>query len=248
MKPKGRGNKMQDYMNKIEEYLKKKSIPYNNETIQKLKDYIQAVFEQNKVMNLTAAKTLDEIAIRHCLDSLTICEVIQFKEKEKILDLGTGGGFPGIPLAIIYPETEFTLIDSVKKKLEFIERTCEQLKIKNVQTCHGRIEDLGHNRDFREKFDFVCARALAPLAVLLEYCIPFLKAKGQMISYKGKNVETEITEAKHAFEILKAEIKYQHSVKLSIDERVNYFLVIQKTKSTPAKYPRKAGLPKKKPL
>lgn len=222
--------------------MKKLGPNISEEQIEKLEIFKDMVVEKNKVMNLTAIAE-EDFYLKHFVDSL---KLLDFENLEgRVLDLGTGAGFPGIPLAIMLPDVDFLLMDSLKKRIGFLEEVVEKLGLKNVQLLHSRAED-GARKEFRESFDYVVTRALASLPVLLEYTIPYLKKGGVLYAYKGIKVDQEIEEAKKALEILGAGVEKLYPYKLE-DEDYR-ILKIKKSKTTPKKYPRRAGLASKEPL
>ena len=223
-------------------------IRYDDEKIKKLIRYYEMLVEKNKVMNLTAITEFREVMIKHFADSLSVLKYINFDNKSRVLDLGTGAGFPGIPLKIFLDETEFVLIDSVNKKLNFIKEVIDELNLKNITVLHARAEELGHNNDYREKFDFVLSRAVANLSTLSEYTLPFIKKDGIFISYKAAIVNDEIKDAEKAIKILGAKIESQEKFYLPIINDERDFVFIRKINKTPGKYPRKSGVPSKEPL
>lgn len=210
---------------------------------EKLEKYLELLIEKNKVMNLTAIREKEEIIDKHFYDSMLLNDLLK-EDDEKIIDIGTGAGFPGLVLAVLNEDKKFLLVDSVKKKIDFINEVIESLELKNVETSSERAEELIKN--MREKFDVGLCRGVANLAVILEYEIPFLKVNGRFLAQKQNICEVE--QARNALSILKSEIKAIHkfNLPLSKDERV--VIEIQKKGKTDKKYPRKVGIPKKKPL
>jgi 16S rRNA (guanine527-N7)-methyltransferase len=204
--------------------------------------------EWNEKINLTTITDLDEVRIRHFLDSLSIASVIGFETGDKLIDVGTGAGFPGLPLAIAYPQIEVTLMDSTQKKLSFIEKVIGELGLKNAKTLHARAEDAGQDDQHREQYDVVTARAVAMLPTLLEYLLPFAKVGGFCIAMKGESAEREIDEAKRALFVLKGEAKPVAEVQLPGVDKAHYLVTVEKLDKTPKIYPRQAGTPKKKPI
>lgn len=212
--------------------------------------YYELLIEWNEKINLTAITEYEEVLWKHFIDSalLVRCELFNKKEKASVLDLGTGAGFPGIVLAILCPQYTFTLIDSLRKRIDFLEIVVRELELKNVDTFHGRAEDYGREKKFRNQFDFVVSRAVAKLPILLEYCIPFVKKNGYFVSYKGKKYEEEIFLSKKAFSKLDCNLNCVEQFLLSEKEERRYLLFINNLQLTDDKYPRKAGKPKKQPL
>ena len=204
--------------------------------------------EWNQKMNLTAITESEEIAVKHFLDSLTGVRLVDFSKVETLIDLGTGAGFPGIPLKIMFPKMKVTLADSLNKRVNFLNNVIEQLELNKITAIHGRAEDLARKPEYREQFDVCASRAVANLATLSEYCIPFVKTKGYFLSYKGPDADREVQEAKNAIERMGG--RFEKSDHFSLppyqDERV--LVLIQKEKPTPKKYPRQAGTPAKKPI
>lgn len=186
-------------------------------------------------------KALDEKCETIILDSLS-------KQEFTLIDVGTGAGFPGIPLAILFPKAKFTLMDSLNKRIKFLNEVIEQLELSNVETVHSRAEDLARNPRYRECYDYVVSRAVANLSTLSEYCLPFVKVEGKFISYKSERLSEELTVAEKPITILGGLVKDQIDFKLPNSDIYRNLLVIQKMKSTSKKYPRKAGLPSKEPL
>ncbi|MCR4745576.1 MAG: 16S rRNA (guanine(527)-N(7))-methyltransferase RsmG [Lachnospiraceae bacterium] len=223
-------------------------IEYDDKKIELLLKYYDMLIEKNKVMNLTAITDFNEVMIKHFADSLSVLQFVEFENDNKVLDLGTGAGFPGIPLKIFLPNVEFLLVDSVNKKLNFINEVIEKLGLNKISVLHARAEELGHKEDFREKFDFVCSRAVANLSTLSEYTIPFLRQDGLFISYKASIVNEEITNAEKAIKILGAKIEKVEKFSLPGIGDERDFVFIKKISKTPKKYPRKSGVPSKEPL
>lgn len=215
----------------------------------KFEKYYELLIQENQKINLTTITKYDDVVKKHFLDSCLILKDIPFSyfENKVVLDLGTGAGFPGIPLAIMLPNTSFTLVDSLNKRIEFLELIVDTLGLTNVELIHGRAEDLGRNDKYREQFDICVSRAVAALPLLLEYCSPFIKVEGNLFLYKSKKITQEIEEAKNAFHILNCNIE---KILNLADEKdyERYILKINKNNFTPNKYPRKAGKPKKNPL
>ncbi len=206
--------------------------------------YMELLLEWNQKMNLTAITDPKEIILKHFVDSMTISPYI--KQEKKVIDVGTGAGFPGIPLAIICPNTSFTLIDALNKRISFLKEVVTKLQLSNVVVEHARAEDFA--KENREKYDIATSRAVANLPVLLEYLLPFVKKEGKCICMKGPNIQEELDEAKKAITVLGGELEkvdYFHLMDTEI-ERNN--VVIKKIKNTPLQYPRKSGIPSKNPI
>ena len=211
-------------------------------------NYLTILFEHNKTTNLTAITDWDEAIVKHLHDSLAIGMWKEAEGARSILDLGSGAGIPGIPLALYYPKKEVFLLEANTKKKRFIEFAIEELKLSNCTVLHGRAEDLGRKDEFREKFDIVATRAVAKLAVLLELSFPFIKIGGHLVAYKGPSINDEISQAKAAICELRANdpLVINYSLKEQRGER--NLLILKKKGYTPLKYPRRAGIPEKKPL
>ena len=229
--------------NKLEEYLKISDIVLNEKQIENLIKYLDLLIETNKVMNLTAIREEESILEKHFIDSLLLTKIIREDEKN-IIDIGTGAGFPGLVLSIVYPDKNFLLVDSVKKKISFINTVIEKIGLKNVKTSTERAEEL--IKDNREKFDVALWRGVANLRIILEYLIPFLKVNGRFLPQK-LNIN-ELEESKNALKTLNSEIVniYNFRLPISRDERI--ILEIVKKSKTNKIYPRAVGIPSKKPL
>ena len=227
----------------------KYDISLDDEKEQKLEQYYELLLEWNKKINLTSIIERQDVIWKHFLDSALIMKSNFWKkdEMQKVLDVGTGAGFPGMVLAILNPEKNFILLDSLNKRVDFLKLTAEQLQLENVTAVHGRAEVFGRNEEFRNQFDFVVSRAVAELPVLMEYCIPFVKKDGYFVSYKGKKQEEEVSQSSNAFKELTAEFDHLEQFELREGEKI-YLLYIKNCCETNEKYPRKEGKPKKKPL
>ena len=202
--------------------------------------------EWNKKINLTAITEPQEILSKHFIDSLTIVPYI--KESYQILDIGTGAGFPGIPLKIIYENAQITLLDALNKRIHFLQTVIQELQLTNVQAVHGRAEEYSKQEKVRESYDIVTSRAVARLNVLLEYMLPFTKVGGKCICMKSVKIEEELEESKKAIEILGGEFEKIDTILLPETDITRDIVIIRKVKNTPSKYPRKAGTPAKEPI
>ena len=206
--------------------------------------HMEKVLQWNEKVNLTAITDREEFVQKHLVDSLLCAETLEFTESSSICDVGTGGGFPGVPLAVCYPEKEFVLMDSLAKRIKIVQQICDELSIKNVRAVHGRAEDLARTEDYREAFDLCVSRAVANMRVLSEYCIPFVRVGGSFIAYKGADCESEIDDSKEAIRRLgggETEIR-------KLPHLGHSLVIIKKVSPTPKTYPRKAGTPARKPL
>ncbi|HPU62797.1 MAG TPA: 16S rRNA (guanine(527)-N(7))-methyltransferase RsmG [Mobilitalea sp.] len=215
--------------------------------IKQFMDYYQILVEWNNKMNLTSITELKEVIHKHFLDSLSIVEVYR-PIYEKIIDVGTGAGFPGIPIKIAFPNTKVVLMDSLKKRIGFLEEVIKELNLCNIEVIHARAEDLGRDESFRESFDLCTSRAVAKLSVLTEYCLPFVKKGGYFIPYKSGNINEELQEAQNAIKILGGTVKDHKEFILPLTDIGRSMIMIEKIKETPKKYPRTAGKPSKEPL
>lgn len=213
-----------------------------------INQYYDHLLEWNKVMNLTAITSEEEFAVKHILDSVLIHQVFSLNQVEKVIDIGTGAGLPGIPLKILFPHINITLLDSLNKRIHFLEEVVNALQLENVELIHGRAEDFGRDEAYREMYDLTVSRAVSQLPVLTEYCLPFVKESGYFIAYKSIETNDEINSAATAIDTLGGVLKEVRDVAL-LDQKIpRRFVMIEKVKKTPEKYPRKAGKPQKKPL
>lgn len=211
-------------------------------------EYYKMLIEWNQVMNLTAITEYDEVMQKHFVDSLSLVKGIDLSSCEKLIDIGTGAGFPGIPLKIVFPHLKIVLLDSLGKRVKFLNAVVGKLGLDNSIAIHGRAEDFSRQKEYREKFDICVSRAVANLSSLSEYCIPYVKVGGTFISYKSGAVEGELKNAQKAISILGGEEKQTLKFVLPDSDIERALVIIQKKKETPRKYPRKAGVPGKEPL
>lgn len=218
------------------------------EQINQLELYKDLLIEANKSFNLTAITDPDEIRIKHFLDSIIIFKFADFHSGQKVIDIGTGAGFPGIPIKIYNPGLKLVLMDSLRKRVNFLENIKEKLQLEDVENIHGRAEEFGHKDIYREEFDFALSRAVAKLSTLAEYCLPFVKKGGYFVSYKGPNIEEELNNAGKAISLLGGRLEKIEKVSFPKDGSIRNLIFIKKISATPEKYPRKPGMPDKKPI
>lgn len=232
----------------LKEGSKELGISLTDDQVEQFIKYKEILVEWNQHMNLTGIVEDKQVMIKHFLDSLGCVTLPYIKEDATVIDVGTGAGFPGIPINIYYPKTAVTLLDSLNKRINFLKEVCNEVGLNEVSFQHGRAEDFGKDIDFREKYDIAVARAVAQLNVLCEYCLPFVKVGGYFICQKGPNIEEELKNAQKSIEILGGKIIEKKDIKLPYSDETHSIVVIQKIKQTPEKYPRKAGKPTKTPL
>ena len=227
---------LKDKANKIDSIL-------DENKIDKFYRYMNLLIEWNKKVNLTAIIEPSEIILKHFIDSLTIAKYI--KDKERVIDVGTGAGFPGIPISIVKEDVNITLLDSLNKRILFLNEVIKFLNLKQIEAVHGRVEEFAKKE--RESYDIATSRAVAPLNILLEYLLPLVKVGGKCICMKGSNVE-EIEEAQNALKVLGGKVEKIEKITLPKSDIMRNIIIIRKVKNTPVKYPRKAGTPSKNPI
>ena len=233
-------------MNKLKETFAQLQIPLEDEMVDQYEKYMEGVLDWNEKINLTAITDREEFITKHFVDSVLCYHFQEYVNADSVIDIGTGAGFPGIPLAILSPDKEFVLADSLHKRLKVVDALTSAIGLDHVTTVHGRAEELAKNKIYREKFDVCVSRAVANMAVLAEYCLPFVRVGGYLLAYKGPDAEKEADEAKKALKVLGGKLKRIEAVNLAdFDHNI---IVIEKIKETPAKYPRKAGTPAKEPI
>ena len=235
-----------EFKENMKDLLEKIDIQIEEKQIEKFYKYMELLIEWNEKINLTAITNQNDIILKHFVDSLTISKYID--QNKKIVDVGTGAGFPGIPLSIMNSEKNFTLVDSLNKRINFLNDIKEKLNLNNIYNIHSRVEEFGQNKLYREKFDIAVSRAVANLSVLVEYMLPTIKLGGIAICMKGSQIEEEYKEAEFAIKELGGKLKEKIDFVLPETDMKRNIIIIEKIKETPKKYPRKAGLPSKEPL
>ncbi len=227
--------------------LKQWNITLNEQQLEQFEAYYDLLIQWNEVMNLTAITNYDEVIIKHFFDSLALVKCEKELDGKRLLDLGTGAGFPGIPLKIAFPELEILLVDSLNKRINFLNEVITKLGLEKIEAVHARAEELGRKEGYRESFDFCVSRAVARLVSLSEYCMPFVKKGGYFVPYKSEKTPEELAEAKYAISVLGGKVENTITFSLPGDmERT--LIVIHKGKETPKAYPRAGGKPTKAPL
>jgi len=224
------------------------NVELSDRQIEQFNRYFELIIEWNEKINLTAITDKDEVWKKHFEDSIGITEAIDLLSINSVIDIGTGAGFPGIPIKILFPHIKLTLLDSLNKRINFLNIVIEELGLENVETIHGRAEDFGKNPLYREKYDVCVSRAVANLATLSELCIPFVKVDGYFISYKAEKAEEELSTASKAIKILGGGQVNVVDVVLPDTDYVRKLITVKKFCSTAKKYPRKAGTPGKEPI
>ncbi|MGN0702580.1 MAG: 16S rRNA (guanine(527)-N(7))-methyltransferase RsmG [Lentihominibacter sp.] len=235
-------------MKSLSLFLEKNNIDNINSKISALELYMKEILNRNENVNLTAITDEGEFIRKHFIDSLLCCSSPEFKSAETVIDVGTGGGFPGVPLAVCFPDKKFLLMDSLAKRIKIVDELCDICNIKNVKAVHGRAEELARQKDMREKFDICVSRAVANMSTLSEYCLPFVKVGGTFIAYKGPDCSGEIKDAAGAIDILGGKITRIDTPEAEETNFEHKLIYIIKEKETPGTYPRKPGKPGKDPL
>ena len=228
--------------------LKQLNVTLSDFQVEQFMVYYEMLAEWNQVMNLTAITEYNAVLKKHFIDSLSLCKAYDTSKNISCIDVGTGAGFPGLALKIAYPNMKVTLLDSLQKRIQFLDAVIQKLELSGIETIHGRAEDYAKPGMLREKFDLSVSRAVANLSTLSEYCLPFVKKGGYFISYKSEKIAEEMEEAVNAISILGGEVKGQIEFMLPDSDIYRNLFVIIKKKDTPKTYPRKAGLPSKEPL
>ena len=239
-------NKMEYNFDKFLEEVNKLSITLTEKQLDQFRIYYEMLVEKNKVMNLTGITEWDEVLEKHFLDSISLIRAVDLNQELSVMDMGTGAGFPGLPLKIAFPNLKITLADSLNKRVKFLQEVIDALGLEDIEAVHGRAEDLAKNKDFRQQYDLSVSRAVANLSTLSEYCLPFVKIGGQFVSYKSGECDEEVESSKKAVFVLGGKIK--DVIKFELGESGRSFIVIDKVNGTPKEYPRKAGTPAKNPI
>lgn len=226
----------------------KRDIHLNDQQLEQFQLYYDMLIEWNEKMNLTAIVEKEEVYLKHFFDSITLSFFFDLKNVQSLCDVGAGAGFPSLPLKICFPHLNITIVDSLKKRITFLESLVAKLNLSNIHLVHSRAEDFGQNKSYRESFDLVTARAVAKLVVLNEYCLPLTKVGGSFIALKGPQIETELAEAEKSLKILGGTLRKHYKFQLPIEDSERSIIIIDKVHPTKKKYPRKPGLPAKNPL
>lgn len=235
-------------ISQFQQQLEQKGISLSNEQLQQFERYYELLVEWNEKMNLTSITEKKEVYLKHFYDSISAAFYFDFSKPLSICDVGAGAGFPSIPLKICFPHLHISIVDSLKKRITFLEHLASELKLTNVAFYHDRAETFGKNKEFRESFDLVTARAVARLSVLSELCLPLVKVEGHFLALKASSAEEELEKAQKAVKTLGGTLEEMNNFSLPIEESERNIIVIRKDRPTPKKYPRKPGTPNKMPL
>ncbi len=237
-----------EFKNELNLGLEKLNIFLEEEQINQFYKYMNILIEWNKNINLTAITDPKEVILKHFIDSIYVLKNIEISSNSSVIDIGTGAGFPGIPLKIVRKDLNVTLLDSLNKRIMFLDNVINNLGLKDISTIHGRAEEMGKNKKYREMFDYAISRAVANLTVLSEYMIPFVKLGGKSICMKGGNIKEELENSQKALGILGGNLIHVEEFNLLDTDIKRSLIIIEKCKITPIKYPRKPGTPVKEPL
>lgn len=228
--------------------LQELNISISDRQEEQFEQFYDLLIEWNKVMNLTGITEYEEVVEKHFVDSLSLVKAIEIDKIHSVIDIGTGAGFPGIPLKIAFPHLNITLLDSLNKRIRFLDTVIDRTGLKDIRTIHGRAEDYAKQKEYREMYDLCVSRAVANLSTLSEYCIPYIRIGGIFISYKSGDVESEKEDSRNAASLLGGRIKDTVKFQLPGTDIGRSFVIIEKERQTAKRYPRKAGLPSKEPL
>lgn len=228
--------------------LKELELELSERQVEQFLEYYEILVEWNGFMNLTGITEYEEVIRKHFIDSLAIVKGMDMTKIHSVIDIGTGAGFPGLPLKIAFPHLRVVLLDSLNKRIKFLNEVITKLSLENIETIHGRAEDFANKSEYRENFDAAVSRAVANMSTLTEYCLPFVKQGGVFVSYKSVKTEEELQGAKNAIKILGGKTRDVVQFRLMDTDEERSLVVVEKIKTTPKKYPRKAGLPAKEPL
>ena len=235
-----------EFVQKMNKYLNELQIKLNEKQLNQFFDYMNLLIEWNEKINLTAITLPEDIILKHFIDSITISKYIP--QNAYLVDVGTGAGFPGIPIKIVREDIKIVLVDSLNKRINFLNEVINNLCLENIETVHARAEEFGQNKQYREQFDVVTSRAVANLSTLSEYLIPLAKVDGKCICMKGPNINEEINQGKNAIKILGGTISNIYEFNLPVSDIGRTIIEISKKSNTSSRYPRKAGMPSKEPL
>lgn len=234
-------------MNQLTNLLEQWNIELSDVSLNQFQKYYELLIEWNEKINLTAITEKEDVIVKHFLDSAALLSYMDLSE-QSIIDIGTGAGFPGIVLKIMCPSCKVTLLDSLNKRIKFLNEVIDVLDLKNINAVHGRAEDFAHDKQYREKYDIVTSRAVANLSTLSEYCLPFAKVNGMFIPYKSGNIDEELSESKKAISILGSSVEKVERFILPNTDFERSLVFVKKNKATQKQYPRKSGIPSKNPL
>ncbi|MEC0244487.1 16S rRNA (guanine(527)-N(7))-methyltransferase RsmG [Paenibacillus chitinolyticus] len=229
-------------------HLQPYQLSFSDEQLQQFETYYRLLVQWNEKINLTAITERDQVYLKHFYDSLSLAFYVDMEKVETLADIGSGAGFPSIPLKIAFPHLKVTIVDSLNKRIVFLNELVKELGLTDVTCVHARAEDAARLQQHRDRYDLVTARAVARLSVLNEFCLPFVKVGGLFVAMKAADAEEEMKEAAFSIGLLKGRLKQVDRLELPVEKSVRHFIQIQKTAPTPGKYPRKAGLPLKQPL
>ena len=238
--------KKEEFKKVLYEKTKQIGIELTEEQLEKFYLYMNILLEWNEKINLTAITNEEEIILKHFVDSLTINKYIE--DSKSLIDVGTGAGFPGIPIKILRQDLKITLLDSLNKRINFLNEVIEKLELKNIECIHGRAEEFGKNKNYREKYDISTSRAVANMSTLSEYLIPFVKIGGKVLAMKGDKAEEELEEAKKAIKLLGGKVENIDNFYLPNSDIKRSIIIIKKIEKTESKFPRKPGMPAKEPI